>query len=87
MVTTENCFESQEFNAYWDQVYQVTFNVNDSVTPDYGWMLDKIVEGFNNDEWADSVAQSLIKGWEDDIDDYDLVSSNSCGTAWHDGCL
>lgn len=68
MLTAETCWDSVEFKAYWNSVYDVTFAVDDTIIPDDGWMLDMIVEGFNDSEWHDSVAHKLMQAFKDDCD-------------------
>ena len=68
-LTAADCWDSAEFNTYWDSVYAVTFAVDDTIIPDNGWMLDMIVEGFNVEEWADSIAHKVIEAFREDFGD------------------
>jgi hypothetical protein len=70
LLTAANCWDSVEFKSYWDSVYAVTFQVDYTIIPDDGWMLDMIVEGFNDSEWHDSVAHKVIEAFREDFGDY-----------------
>jgi hypothetical protein len=81
-LTAETCFDSAEFNTYWEAVsaeyYKQTHD--DCACLDSGWYLEVILENYNNG-WASFQAVDDIMNAEPS----DAEMMSAFGTKWHDG--
>jgi hypothetical protein len=57
MVTSDNCFEFKVFCKWWDQIEA---NYDLPGVPDTGWMLDTLVELFNEQGPVDPAAAAAV---------------------------
>ncbi len=82
MLTAANCWDSVEFDTYWEAVFAEYYNQthDDFACLDCGWYLDVILENYNNG-WAPFQAVDDILNAEPS--DADMMSA--FGTKWHDG--
>ena len=55
-ITSENCFESPEFCAWWDEVEGITYACADD-----GWQLEMLVELYNDGTSVKEAADKLME--------------------------
>ncbi len=68
MLTSETCFDSPLFCAWWDtaHAYQLTSATADWVlgTPDDGWALDALVDCFNQGMTPKAAVDDIVENYD-----------------------